>query len=609
MRIGIDLSLTGRRGAGAANPAPLVRWNFKSVGASLVSQIGACPLVSSRFNAASTYPYSIDDWEGAIRLLRADIVGLPGRRFVYNFAVSSAAPANASVQDYNSARVGDTFVVSYTVGGNSGNERITISLGASVTIIGTGLPIGTRVSSAPFTTSGASIRATFTGTCLDWQLENVTGQSNQNPSEYVSVGVLAAPYHGFGADGAKYFDYQNPCVRDSGTGIVTQGSYGTAFTTMRGLQMEETAAQLVKYPCDLNTAPWADIGTPTYSAAGARAGQVVLDLIGDDDAGVLEGKEQLLTTLTNTAVKGVSFFFKKGTVHSEGDAPSTVVFRDDTAGIVCLSATITWSGSTPTAVTNTGTQLRLVTLRDGSGNPTGVYRYEGMAATMQATTNSYYIRIYPAADAALTTTMTGNIYIGGVQVEMSSSQHPHVSPFIYQAGTVITRATDSVTRSSFSTYGFDAAEGTFVVQMRRGYLPQVGGIPDSGSYFFQMGSGTNARILTLVRTNLFVGEVSCLMRAGAGVEQNTGLYANAGDPWLDATVTGRCAHRYKLNDTACAWRGGAVAKDTSHPDGIPTTDGILCIAGNSGMQGDIELVEYHGPGITDAQVQQLSVVT
>lgn len=38
-----------------------------------------------------------------------------------------------------------------------------------------------------------------------WQIENVTGQSNQNPSEYVSVGVLSAPYHGAGVDGVKYF--------------------------------------------------------------------------------------------------------------------------------------------------------------------------------------------------------------------------------------------------------------------------------------------------------------------------------------------------------------------------------------------------------------------
>lgn len=41
------------------------------------------------------------------------------------------------------------------------------------------------------------------------QLEQVQGQSNQNPSEYVSVGVLSAPFHGANVDGVKYFDSQN----------------------------------------------------------------------------------------------------------------------------------------------------------------------------------------------------------------------------------------------------------------------------------------------------------------------------------------------------------------------------------------------------------------
>ena len=39
----------------------------------------------------------------------------------------------------------------------------------------------------------------------EWQTEDVTGQSNQNPGPYVSVGVLSAPYHGAGVDGVKYF--------------------------------------------------------------------------------------------------------------------------------------------------------------------------------------------------------------------------------------------------------------------------------------------------------------------------------------------------------------------------------------------------------------------
>lgn len=42
------------------------------------------------------------------------------------------------------------------------------------------------------------------------QGENVTGASNQAPSEWVSKAVLSEPYHGAGADGVEYFDYENP---------------------------------------------------------------------------------------------------------------------------------------------------------------------------------------------------------------------------------------------------------------------------------------------------------------------------------------------------------------------------------------------------------------
>jgi hypothetical protein len=49
------------------------------------------------------------------------------------------------------------------------------------------------------TVSGKTITIAFP------QSENVSGQADQTASEYVSVGVLSAPYHGAGVDGCKYF--------------------------------------------------------------------------------------------------------------------------------------------------------------------------------------------------------------------------------------------------------------------------------------------------------------------------------------------------------------------------------------------------------------------
>lgn len=57
--------------------------------------------------------------------------------------------------------------------------------------------------------SGGDGTTTGTVTVADFQIEDVTGQSNQNPSEYVSVGVLSTPYHGYFVDGVKYFNTLN----------------------------------------------------------------------------------------------------------------------------------------------------------------------------------------------------------------------------------------------------------------------------------------------------------------------------------------------------------------------------------------------------------------
>jgi len=54
--------------------------------------------------------------------------------------------------------------------------------------------------------------AVFTGdgvkslNVIHYQFEKVTVQADKTASEYVSVGVLSAPYHGAGVDGVKYFD-------------------------------------------------------------------------------------------------------------------------------------------------------------------------------------------------------------------------------------------------------------------------------------------------------------------------------------------------------------------------------------------------------------------
>lgn len=70
-------------------------------------------------------------------------------------------------------------------------------------------------------------------------VEEVTGQSNQNPSEYVSVGVLSAPYHGAGVDGVKYFTTLNGNTVASN--VVTEAT-GAAINPTNGASSSTTDA-------------------------------------------------------------------------------------------------------------------------------------------------------------------------------------------------------------------------------------------------------------------------------------------------------------------------------------------------------------------------------
>lgn len=71
---------------------------------------------------------------------------------------------------------------------------------------GTGTTVSVRIQAQGSVSGNVSVDVTMD----EWQIEDVTGQSNQFCSDYVSVGVLSAPYHGAGVDGLAYFNYENP---------------------------------------------------------------------------------------------------------------------------------------------------------------------------------------------------------------------------------------------------------------------------------------------------------------------------------------------------------------------------------------------------------------
>jgi hypothetical protein len=80
------------------------------------------------------------------------------------------------------------------------------------------------------------------------QVENVSGQADQTASEYVSVGVLSAPFHGAGVDDCKYF---------------TTNKDGSAIpaATLKGYYAEPSRVNNCLWSRDFNNTKWAGSNT------------------------------------------------------------------------------------------------------------------------------------------------------------------------------------------------------------------------------------------------------------------------------------------------------------------------------------------------------------
>lgn len=175
---------------------------------------------------------------------------------------------------------------------------------------------------------------------------------------------------------------------------------------------------------------WAAVGTPTRTASAKAIGDLVLDLIGDDSAGTLEGYTQAVS-FTGNAVKALSVFIAKGSATT-----SVIRLRDTSAGANRLLATVTWAGTVPSIAMSIGTHLTSTPCADGA------YRVLFQTSSVTAT-NTNQIEIYPAADAALAVSGTGTLYAGGVQAE----DYEAPRSYIKSLGSAGTSSSDTLSAS------------------------------------------------------------------------------------------------------------------------------------------------------------------
>lgn len=71
------------------------------------------------------------------------------------------------------------------------------------------------------------------------QIEDVTGQSNKNPSDYVSSDVLSAPFHKAQIDAVKYFDTENGNTVDANNIVTPDTGSNISDTFLKGVLVEK----------------------------------------------------------------------------------------------------------------------------------------------------------------------------------------------------------------------------------------------------------------------------------------------------------------------------------------------------------------------------------
>lgn len=399
--------------------------------ASLSFNFSTTPSISTSLTFTRSSTATVIDFEGLVKTAKVNEIRFPGYRRVENIIPGSEnstnwTPANAGTGSgaavsvvANSSPNGDSsFRIQATRGaGTTGSDSSYVRLvgqigggalarnslwiksntGSSqnVQTTSTSNPVGQVIVAttawqrlSPPMTAGdfvVGVRGTNGDANIDvliWhpQQENVTGQANQNPSEYVSVGVLAYPYQGSGVDGVQNFSYQNGNTVNSN--IVTQAT-GTAITD-GSILLEEARTNLCLQSEVFKTTWVSSNVTITDNSIAAPDGNTTADTLT-----AAAGNATLLQTITSaSADRTFSIWLKRKT--GTGNIDLTV---DNGATWTTQILTSAWVRFTLTqsAVTNPVIGVRIVT------NADAVYAW-GAQLGSYLTTSSYI----PTTTTALT---------------------------------------------------------------------------------------------------------------------------------------------------------------------------------------------------------------
>ncbi len=337
--------------------------------------------------------YWIKDFERYVEV-PIGALGIEGGRGVYNLAASTDIPATQSI----TVVVGREYQISIGATSASGSTAV-LSDAATGTLTGDATNrLGFDTVKTAATTT---LTITITGAVTFLQVEDVTGQTNQAPSEYVSVGTLSTPWHGGGIDGYKNFETENG--NSVSSGIVTEAT-GAALTGIKGFVSDPGGTNSALHSNDFSDAVWVKTATPTLAQD-----QIGIDGVSntawsftDDNAGAQEPIIQTVAIPNDSNTNLASIFVKKDSdetrffeinlIYDGGTAVRTALDFNTATGATAFRLDDSGSGAaTVNSLTVKGVDWWRVTVsapNNSSGNTSGKIQLYAAIGTIIGTAGS-----------------------------------------------------------------------------------------------------------------------------------------------------------------------------------------------------------------------------
>ena len=419
----------------------------------------------------------------------------------------------------------------------------------------------------------------------NFMLEDVTGQTNQNPSEYVSVGVLSAPYHGANVDGVQYFTTQNGNTVASN--VVTE-AIGAAIpdATLHGYLAEGARTNLLTYSEQFDHWTLSDT-TASVDSIVSPAGTLTADLM---TAGT--GGSSLIQTSANISVAGstntVSLYAKRG----NNDWLEILLGTSNAANAFKAWFNVNTGVMGTTGVNGTGTFTRGSVTSVGNG----WYRLQITGIIDSASTNGYLFIVATPADNNSSRVNGATYSLWGAQLE-TDAYGSFASSYIPTTTAAVTRNADVLSYPASGnvdgTKGSAYAQNIFSESLPSNY-GSSSGILEAG------GTGASGRYIYNLHDNAYM----------RNYDGTNGLDSNVMSPSISIGSLVKTAVKWSGNSKGMTVNGNSVKTGAFTGDmNVGTNITVGKVGSFYAPFGTIRNVRIWKKALTDTQLQNMTSTT